>query len=150
KNDALVISVDMLAYGGLVASRRHDVTFDEAKKRLEFFCWFKQKNPRVPVYAFGVIMRCAPTASAETRGVHDKLARWAELKERVPKTPKTDDQNLAAELDRLNRELDPKVIENYLAARKRNLGINLAMLDLVKARVVNEMILLQDDARQFG
>ncbi len=153
KNDAVIVSVDMLAYGGLVASRRHDVTFDEAKKRLEFFRWFKQKNPRVPVYAFGVITRVAPTATAETRGVHDKLARWAELKDRVAKTPEKpekNDQSLAAELEQLNRELDPKVIENYLAARKRNLGINLAMLDLVKAGVVNEMILLQDDARQFG
>jgi len=147
KNDALIVSVDMLAYGGLVASRRHGVTFDEAKKRLEFFRWFKQKNPRVPVYAFSTIMRVAPTATAETRGVHDKLARWAELKDRVPKTK---DQNLAAELGQINRELAPKVIEDYLAARSRNLQINLAMLDLVKAGAVNEMILLQDDAREFG
>ncbi|MGH9936553.1 MAG: DUF4127 family protein, partial [Blastocatellia bacterium] len=112
KNDALIVSVDMLAYGGLIASRRHGVTFDEAKKRLEFFLWFKQKNPRAPVYAFSTIMRVAPTATAETQGVHDK--------------------------------------EDYLAARKRNLQINLAMLDLVKAGAVNEMILLQDDASVSG
>lgn len=111
KTDAVIVSVDMLAYGGLMASRRPDVTFDEAKKRLEFFHWFKRKNPRVPVYAFSAIMRVAPAASAETRGVHDK---------------------------------------DYPAASKRNLQINLAMLDLVKAGVVNEMVLLQDDARQFG
>lgn len=147
KSDAVIISVDMLAYGGLVASRRYGVTFDEAKKRLEFFRWFKQKNPRVPLYAFSTIMRVAPTASAETRGVHDKLARWAELKDRVPKT---NDQALATELDRISRELDPKTLEDYLAARKRNLQINLAMLDLVRAGVVNQMILLQDDAREFG
>jgi hypothetical protein len=147
KTDAIVISVDMLAYGGLVASRRYGVTFDEAKKRLEFFRWFKQKYPGAPVYAFSTVMRVAPTASAETLGVHDKLARWAELKDRVPKTS---DQELRAELDQLSRELGPKVIEEYLAARDRNLRINLAMLDLVKAGVVNEMILLQDDARAFG
>ncbi len=147
KTDALVVSVDMLTLGGLVASRRHGVSFDDAKKRLEFFRWFKQKHPRVPVYAFSTIMRVAPTATAETRSIHDRLARWAELKDRVQKT---NDQKLAVELDQLNQELDPKVIENYLAARKRNLQLNLLMLDLVKAGVVNEMILLQDDAREFG
>ncbi len=151
KTDAVIISVDMLAYGGLVASRRHGVTFNEAKKRLEFFRWFKRKNPRLPIYAFSTIMRIAPTASietaGETRGIHEKLARWAELKDRVPKT---NDQKLAAELDRINKELDPKALEDYLAARRRNLQINLAMLDLVGAGVVNEMILLQDDAREFG
>jgi hypothetical protein len=147
KNDALIVSVDMLAYGGLAASRRHGVTFDEAKKRLEFFRWFKQKYPRVPVYAFSTVMRLAPTASTETRGVHDELARWAELEDRVPKA---NDQGLAAELNKLNRELDSRVIEEYTSARRRNQRINLAMLDLFKAGVVNEMVLLQDDARQFG
>src|SRR5262245_42485422 len=128
KTDAIIVSVDMLAYGGLVASRRYDVTFDEAKKRLEFFRWFKQMYPRAPVYAFSTVMRVAPTASPETSGAHDKLARWAELKDRVPKT---NDQELRAELDQLSRELNPKLTEDYLTARNRNLRINLAMLDLV-------------------
>ncbi len=147
RTDALIVSVDMLAYGGLVASRTHKVSFDEAKKRLEFFRWFKSKYPRVPVYAFNVIMRVAPTATMETRGVHDKLARWAELKDRAPKSG---DKKLAAELEQLTKELAPAVIEDYLAARRRDLQINLAMLDLVKAGTINELILLQDDARQFG
>lgn len=147
KTDALIVSVDMLAYGGLVASRTHEVSFDEAKKRLEFFRWFKSKHPRVPVYAFNVIMRVAPTATAASRGIHDKLARWAELKDRAPKSG---DRKLAAELEQLSKDLPPAVIDDYLAARKRDLQINLAMLDLVKAGAVNELILLQDDARQYG
>lgn len=147
KTDALIVSVDMLAYGGLVASRTHKVSFDEAKRRLEFFRWFKSKYPRVPVYAFNVIMRVAPTATAATQGIHDKLARWAELKDRAPKSG---DQKLATELDQLTKDLAPSVIEDYLAARRRDLQMNLAMLDLVKAGTVNELILLQDDARQFG
>ena len=147
KTDALIVSVDMLAYGGLVASRTNKTSLEEAKKRLEFFRWFKTKYPRVPIYAFNVIMRVAPTASAETRGVHDQLARWAELKDRAPKA---NDAKLTAELISLEKEISPSVIENYLAARKRDLQINLAMFDLVKAGTVNELILLQDDAREYG
>jgi len=147
KTDALVVSVDMLAYGGLVASRTHQVSLEEAKKRLEFFRWFKAKYPRVPVYAFNVIMRVAPTATAATRGVHDDLARWAELKDRVTKVS---DGELNAEFNLLQKKLDPKVMDDYLAARRRDLQTNLAMLDLVKAGTINELILLQDDARQFG
>ena len=147
KTDALIVSVDMLVYGGLVASRTHGVTLEGARKRLEFFRWFKARYPRIPVYAFNVIMRVAPTASAATRGIHDQLARWAELKDRAPKTG---DPKLAAELEQLTRDLAPPVIEDYLAARKRDLQINLAMLDLAKEGVVNELILLQDDAREFG
>lgn len=147
RTDALIVSVDMLAYGGLVASRTHKTTLEEAKTRLEFFRWFKSKYPRVPVYAFNVIMRVAPTATAATRGVHDKLARWAELKDQ---TAKSKDSKLDAELAQLTKDLAPAAIDDYLAARKRDLQINLAMLDLVKAGTVNELILLQDDAREFG
>lgn len=145
--DALIVSVDMLAYGGLVASRTHGVSLAEARKRLDFFRWFRQRHPGIPVYAFSVIMRVAPTASRATHGIHDKLARWAELKDRVPRTG---EPALAAELERLERDLEPRVIEDYLAARRRDLQINLAMIELAKAKVVDQLILLQDDARQYG
>jgi hypothetical protein len=147
KTDALIVSLDMLAYGGLVASRVHNTTVDAAVGRLEFFRWFKKKYPRVPVYVFSTIMRVAPTASLQTRATHDKLARWAELMDRVPKTG---DQKLADELTLLKRELEPQVIQDYLAARKRNLQVNLAALDLYREGQIDELILLQDDARQYG
>ncbi len=145
--DALIVAVDMLAYGGLVASRTHRTPLETAQKHLEFFRWFKQKYPRVPVYAFNVIMRVAPTADVTSRPWRDQLARWAELEDRVPKTG---DEQLAAELERLKKELDPKVVNDYLAARRRNLQINLVMIELVKAGIVNHLILLQDDARLYG
>ena len=147
RTDALVISVDMLVYGGLVASRTHGVGLEEARKRLDFFRWFRRRHPKIPVYAYGVIMRVAPTASAATHGIHDKLARWAELKDRVARTGEA---AYAAELERLERDLAPGVIRDYLAARERDRQINLAMIDLAKEGVVDELILLQDDAREYG
>lgn len=148
KVDALVVSLDMLAYGGLVASRANQsATLDAAVEKLEFFRWFKQKYPRVPVYVFSTIMRVAPTAMAQTRATHDKIARWAELQDRVPKTG---EQKLADELTLLKRELDPAIIRNYLAARQRNLQVNLAALDLYRAGIIDSLVLLQDDAREYG
>lgn len=147
KVDALIVSHDMLAYGGLVASRRHGVPLEEARKRLEFYRWFKKKYPKVPLYVFSTVMRVAPTATNETRGLHDDLARWAELKDRVPKTP---DEGLKKELDALTAKIPAKVIEDYLAARKRNLELNLALLDLVREGAIDNLIMLQDDARQYG
>jgi uncharacterized protein YeaO (DUF488 family) len=143
--DALIVSLDMLCYGGLVAS--HAASEESALRQLEFLRWFKKQNPRKPVYVFSTIKRVAPTATARTRGTHDKLARWAELKDRVAKT---NDQKFAEELTRLESELPPSAITDDLAARKRNLNVNLAALELVKQNVINEMVLLQDDAREFG
>jgi hypothetical protein len=75
---ALVVSVDMLAYGGLVASREPGVTQQEALSRLDFFRWFKHEHPEIPIYAFNVLMRVAPTASSYTRNWRDDVSRWAD------------------------------------------------------------------------
>ena len=144
---ALLVSVDMIAYGGLVASRTHAVPLDEARRRLDLFPRLKARYPGVPIYAFSVIMRVAPTASRTTAAIHDSLARWAELKDRVPKTG---DAALVKELEELTRQLGPAVLADYLAARQRNLEINLAALALRQSGVIDELILLQDDARAYG
>ncbi len=147
KIDAVVISVDMLTYGGLVASRAPDTTQANAIKRLEFFRWLKSKHPTVPIYAFNVLMRVAPTASKETRAWREDLARWAELMDRAPKT---NDAKLQAELEQLKSKLDRTVMDNYLAARRRDLQVNLAMIKLYQERVIDNLIFLQDDAREYG
>lgn len=147
KIDAVIISVDMLAYGGLVASRVADTTQAEALKRLEIFRWLKHKHPEVPIYAFNVLMRVAPTASAETRVWRDDLARWAELMDRVPKT---NDTKLAEELEQLKKKLNRSLTDDYLTARRRDLQINLAMIKLYEERIIDNLIFLQDDAREYG
>jgi Protein of unknown function (DUF4127) len=144
---ALVVSVDMLAYGGLVASREPGVTQQEALSRLDFFRWFKHEHPEIPIYAFNVLMRVAPTASSYTRNWRDDVSRWAELMDRAPKT---NDPKLIAELEQLKKKLNPQSITNYLEARRRDLQVNLAMIKLYEDRVIDNLIFLQDDAREFG
>ena len=145
--DALIVSVDMLAYGGLVASRVADVPVKEALERLDFFRWFKSNYPNIPIYAFNVLMRVAPTASKETRLWRDDLARWAELMDRAPKT---NDAKLQTELEQLKSKLDRRLIDDYLNARRRNLQVNLAMIKLYEERIIDNLIFLQDDAREYG
>ena len=147
KVDALVVSVDMLAYGGLIASRTHKVTTERALDSLEFFRWFKREHPGIPVYAFSVLMRVAPTADAASRSWGEDLARWSELKDRAARTA---DASLQAELERTERRLPPAVMEDYLAARKRDLAVNLAAIDLRSRKQIDTLILLQDDARLYG
>ena len=147
KVDALIVSVDMLAYGGLVASRSPKVSLEKALERLGFFQWLKKKHPRIPLYAFSVLMRLAPTAEASNRTWRDRLARWAELKDLVQRTG---DAKKTNELAELQKGLQPSILNDYLASRKRDLAVNLAALDLAKNRIIDTLIFLQDDAREYG
>ena len=63
--EALVISLDMLLYGGLIPSRLHHLSQETLEKRLEVLKEIKQINPRIKIYAFECIMRCPQYNSSE-------------------------------------------------------------------------------------
>lgn len=143
--DALVVSVDMLAYGGLVASRVHHVDADAALARLEVLRDIRTRRPDLPIYAFSVVMRLAPTADGVNEAWRTKLARWADIAPYVSK-----DAAIAAEVATLEREIPAHALAGYRAARARNLRVNHASLDLLADGVITHLVLSQDDAKPRG
>jgi hypothetical protein len=55
--DVCVLSTDTLIYGGLVDSRKHNESLDELAARENRIRSLHQNYPRIPIYAFGTIMR---------------------------------------------------------------------------------------------
>ncbi|MDR0324338.1 MAG: DUF4127 family protein, partial [Treponema sp.] len=53
----IVMSIDMLVYGGLVPSRLHYLNREEALSRLKVITKIKSKYPNVKIYAFNCVMR---------------------------------------------------------------------------------------------
>jgi hypothetical protein len=145
--DAVVLSTDMLAYGGLMTSRTAATSLDTARHRLEVITELRRKNPRLPIYAFNAIQRVALSASAANRSYRDRLARWSVLAEQKDTTG---DPKLKSEYEKLQQSIPPAAIKDYLGARARNLEINYLMLELTQKGIVNELLLLQDDAQPFG
>ncbi len=67
--DAMVVSTDMLAYGGLAGSRVPRVFEADARRRLEALARLKQRRPNLPVYAFSTLLRApVPADEPESRG----------------------------------------------------------------------------------
>jgi hypothetical protein len=60
---ALIVSVDMLAYGGLVPSRKADTSPEEALMGLLFLRDLRARHPNLKIYTFNVILRDAGTVS---------------------------------------------------------------------------------------
>jgi hypothetical protein len=146
--DAVILSADMLAYGGFMTSRISATPLDVALRRLEVIKELKRKNPRLPVYAFNVVRRVALSAFAANRAYRDKIARWSVLADETAQKP--GETKLKEEFQRLEREIPPAEINDYMAVRRRNLQVNYAMLDLAKAGSVDKLLLLQDDAHPYG
>ncbi|MBS1794130.1 MAG: DUF4127 family protein [Acidobacteria bacterium] len=139
--DAAIVSVDMLAYGGLVAMRAHGVDDRTALERLEFLRELRRRAPRLKIYGSSVIMRLAPSGTLENEAYRANLAKWAEI---------AADPNLRAETAALERKIPAAALDDYKRARARDLQVNRAAVGLVRDRTIDYLILSQDDAKPRG
>jgi hypothetical protein len=143
--DAVIVSIDMLAYGGLVNSRVYQTPLEQAKQRLQLVDWLHHKAPRLPIYGFNTIMRLAPTGDGVNERYRDALARWAEI---APEA--ATDVKLSEEKQRLEQKIPIAALEDYRRARERNFAINRESVELVRRGVLDFLILCQDDAKPRG
>ncbi|GAA4451166.1 DUF4127 family protein [Nibrella saemangeumensis] len=139
--DAAILSLDMLAYGGLVASRVHATPEAEALQRVQIARELRRKAPNLKMYGSSVIMRLAPTSDGKNEAYREKLAKWAEV---------SPDAGEAALTQKLESDIPAAALADYKQARERNLRINRYAVDLVRDKVFDYLIVSQDDAKPRG
>lgn len=143
--NAVVVALDMLAYGGLVAARTAGAaTAEQATARLQALRTLRERRPGLPIYAASGLTRLSITAaSPESVRWWARVHRWFELHE--PRTPAEQ-----AERDRLRAEIPPGVLADFVAARRRNHGVNRLALDLLAEGVLTYLLLSQEDCSERG
>jgi hypothetical protein len=150
--DALVLSIDMFTYGGLIASRISQVSTEESVERLEKIRDIKLKHRDLPIYAFNIIMRTSNSNNNEEEKEYWKdygmlLFQYSELTHKVKLFNREEDKQLLHEVE---RNIPEGIIKDYLNGRERNHKVNLALIDLVKENIVDFALLTQDDASPYG
>jgi len=143
----LIVSADMIAYGGLIASRVPGVAAADALARLAMLKRIRSKNSNLPIYVFSSLMRTAPTATEATRSFRVNLARFAELSERLERMQ---DASLKFEINRLRKLIPKAEITKYYAARERNMQVHEALIRYVGAGIIDYLVIGADDAQAFG
>ncbi len=150
---AVIASTDMVAYGGLVASRTPLIGIDAAVGRLRRFARIKTLRSEAFVGAFGTVVRLAPTGVPghgqvpgywAAGGTVDAIAAYANLPD-----PPADPAD-AAKAARLRVQIGPKVLGEYLGVRARNLGVDEWALQFVYDGAIDRLVLGQDDAGPTG
>lgn len=144
---AVILSADMIAYGGLVASREDGVTLAKAEARVKRLESIRAKFPKIPFYVFSSTMRLAPTATKATAPYRMKLARLEELRDMARRAPSA---AVTRDLARLLREVPTKALMAYRAARARNHRIQRELIDGAARGVWDAVVIGQDDARLYG
>lgn len=145
--DAAVVSLDMVSYGSLIASRADRSSYNLAIQRLRDFWRIRKKAPNTKVYAFSAIMRLAPTATRATAAWRMQLARYAEVKERYRLTPT---REVLQSLRNLQAKIPTLEIKRYESIRDRNHRAQQELIRMTDQGAFDFLLFGQDDAQPIG
>ena len=134
----MVISLDTLAYGGLIPSRRIDDSYEEIKERIEKIRPFLYGKK---VYAFSSIMRISNNNYNDEEKEYwnvwgKKIFEYSYNSSKYWHPAKTD--------------IPPQILQDYLKTRKRNFEINKMYLSWKKEGLFDTLIFSKDDCAEFG
>jgi len=151
--DALIVSIDMLMYGGLLPSRLHHLTGEDAKTFMDRMRQLRAAYADLPIYAFNLIMRTPKYSSSDEEP--DYYEQWgSELFTRAYLQDKERRERLSAEEAERLRELEAAIprewIDDYETRRRFNSSVNIGMLELVSEGVLTFLAIPQDDSAEFG
>jgi hypothetical protein len=145
--DSVVVSTDMIAYGGLIESRLATVPQEKARERLLRLRAIRNKWPETRFYGFSAIMRLAPTSTRSNASWREALTRYVEVRDRHAKTKQA---SLETTMQNLLARIPAAELQRYEAARARNHQIQRALLHLTVQGMFDYLILGQDDAQPHG
>lgn len=140
--DAIIISLDTLAYGGLIPSRRSPDTYEDIKKRLENLKEIL-KSKSAKIYAFSSIMRISNNnVNQEEKEYWNKYGKLI--------FDYSYNSHKAGCESCVQRLIPPKILDDYLNTRKRNFEINKLYLEWQKEGIFDTLIFSKDDCAEYG
>jgi len=146
--DCAVLSLDMLAYGGLVASRGPHVRTQLALERLDALADLRQTLPESAIYAHNTIMRLSITADSDEAAANWQLLReYSETQGRLEALGEENDRQRLTELE---KQIPISLLGQYNACRERNHQVNLRAVEETAKGNLDFLVLAQEDAAQYG
>ncbi len=153
KIDAIICSLDTIAYGGLIPSRRIDKDSCKILSDLESYIYEFKNNKALKnakVYAFSSIMRVSDSNINEEEKLYwDKYGKLI-FNYSVAYHKLIEKQINKKELDAIKDQIPEDILKDYLETRERNFLINKKYLNWLEAGLFDELIFSKDDTAQAG
>ncbi|MFV0392815.1 MAG: DUF4127 family protein [Coprobacillaceae bacterium] len=149
--DNIVLSLDMLLYGGLIPSRLHHLTKEEVYQRMEYLSQIKKLNAKVKIYAFNCIMRAPSYDSSEEEPDYYEQYGYALFRRKYLLDSKNRSGiNEDEEKELKNISIPQDIIDDYEWRRDFNTDINMKVVSYVESGVIDFLVIPQDDSSPYG
>lgn len=149
--DSMVISLDTIAYGGLIPSRRTNDSIDDIKNRINKLKNIILKN-KIKTFAFSSIMRISNNNINEEEKEYwnlygEKIFQYSYRLHEINKDLNFDTYNIELQNE---YEIPQDILKDYLNTRNRNFEINKYYLDLANEGIFETLIFSKDDCSEYG
>ena len=149
--DGMVVSIDMLLYGGLIPSRCHHESFEVIEDRLKIIKKIKAMHPNLTIYAFQTIMRCPGYDGSDAEPDYFKtygsrIHRYGRLKHLID-SGEADEENIRAFKD---LKIPSSYVDDFVSRRNINVNAILKALSLVSENIIDFFVIAQDDSSEYG
>ena len=145
KVDSIILSLDTIAYGGLIPSRRSSDSFETIKTRIDELrtILLEKVSQGARVYAFSSIMRISNNNVNEEE--KEYWAQWGKkLFDYSYHSHKCNGESC------IKQVIPSEIIDDYLDTRKRNFEINKIYLQWQKDGIFDTLIFSKDDCAEYG
>jgi len=169
KIDYIVVSLDTIAYGGLIPSRRLNIPAEKIISNLNMFRNIIEKNKtKAEIYGFSSIMRISDSyVNEEEKDYWDKFGKeifkYSYLKHKIDvlychceqnevichassQAPSSDEQIF----QEVKNMIPPEILDDYLKTRERNFSVNRFYLSWTEENFLDYLVFSKDDTGQFG
>ncbi|MFH5181798.1 DUF4127 family protein [Paenibacillus sp. TAB 01] len=151
--DYLIVSIDLLVYGGIVPSRLHDLALEECLERISVLQAVKLSNPSLKIHAFNLIMRVPNNNKDEEEPDYYKfhggqIFRYSYLIDKSERDRLTEQER--QELSQLKQLIPDKYLNDFISRRRINQQVNHAVVEWAGQGLIDNLIIPLDDNSQYG
>lgn len=148
--DMAVIATDSLLYGGLVASRKHEIPPEELQERAGRLSELHQENEQLKIYAFASLMRTPRSGQASGGEEPDyyiaygeKIFQYTALMDKAETAGLTDGES--QRMSQLEAEIPPDVRQDWLGRRQQNFAATQKLMDAAAKGEAEYLLVGKDD-----
>ena len=144
--DAIIISIDQLLYGGLVAARESNLTEEDIKSLTNFLIELHEIVPNTPIYAFSILPRMQPQQSIDNYQQRRAIMAYSRLRGRAQANLAVDDEAI---LEAFN-EIKPENFESYIHHFEECENLNQRLIELTQDGILDRLVIGLDDGEQYS
>ena len=144
--DTVLLSIDQLLYGGLLAAREHTATETAQDALVAYLRALHAAQPTARIYAFSILPRLTPQDTIDGYEERRALIAYSRLVGREAAGLAID----TAERDRLRAKISDASLAAYEGHFDENARLNEKLIALTEDGTLARLVLGQDDGEPYG